>query len=336
MKQSLFIFVFIFVLTGCHQKATQTTGHITPLQPEFETIISKDAQIEVIAEGFEWCEGPVWWREKDKLLFTDVPRNTIYEWSQDHGLAVYLRPSGYTGDNSPGFELGANGLLFDATGHLVMCDHGNRCIARLNIPQFTKTVLAKRVNGKRFNSPNDAVRHSNGTIYFTDPPYGLDGLNKSPLKEIPFNGVYRLATDGTVTLLTRDMTFPNGIGFSPDEKTLYVANSDPELPVWKKFDVTENGLLTNGRIFYDATKWLKDGKKGLPDGLAVDHKGRIFATGPDGVIVFSPDGEPLGVIETGQATSNCTFGGDGSVLYITADMVLCRIRTLTKGTGYTE
>ncbi len=195
-------------------------------------------------------------------------------------------------------------------------------------------TLADKYDGKRFNSPNDAVFKSNGDLYFTDPPYGLEGLNDDPAKELAFNGVYRLAKDGTVTLLTKEMTFPNGIGFSPDEKTLYVAQSDPQAPIWKAFDVKPDGTLGSSRVFADATAWAEAGRKGLPDGLKVDQRGNVFATGPGGVHVFAADGAHLGTIDTGEATANCGFGEDGSVLFVCADMYLGRIQTNTKGLGF--
>jgi gluconolactonase len=167
-------------------------------------------------------------------------------------------------------------------------------------------------------------------LYFTDPPYGLEGKNDDPKKELPFNGVYRLKRGGDLTLLTDKLTFPNGIAFSPDEKTLYVAVSDPKQAIWMAYDVKEDGTIANGRVFFDSTSSVKS-KKGLPDGLKVDAKGNLFATGPGGVLIFSPEGKHLGTINTGEATANCNWGNDGSVLYITADMYLCRIKTKTKG-----
>jgi gluconolactonase len=242
-----------------------------------------------------------------------------------------LRPAGYTGEDPPGIELGANGLILSPEGHLVMCDHGNRCVSQLNSQNFTKKILTDKYEGQRLNSPNDGVFKSNGDLYFTDPPYGLRGQNNDPQKELAINGVYRLSKAGKLTLLTKEFTFPNGIAFSPDEKTLYVAQSDPDKAIWMAFKVLEDGTIADGKIFFDATSWVKQGKKGLPDGMAVDQSGNLYATGPGGVIIFSPEGKHLGTIETGEATSNCAFGDDGSVLYITADMYLCRIALSTKG-----
>jgi gluconolactonase len=176
--------------------------------------------------------------------------------------------------------------------------------------------------------------HSKGDIYFTDPPYGLEKGMEDPKKELPFQGVYRIKTDGTVQLLTDKLSRPNGIGLSPDEKTLYVAISDGARPVIMAYDVTADGGITNERVFFDTSKWMKQGLKGAPDGLKVAADGTLFATGPGGVFVLSTKGEYLGRIDPGCATANCGFGEDGTVLYLTADKSLCRIKTLVKGKGF--
>jgi len=220
-------------------------------------------------------------------------------------------------------------LLLDPSGRLVLCQHGDRQIARLE-KDGSQTILVSEYQGKRLNSPNDATFKSNGDLYFTDPPYGLNGLNDDPAKELDFNGVYRLTPKGELTLLTREMSFPNGIAFSPDESVLYVANSDPKKAIWMAFPVKNDGTLGTGNVFYDVTSQVGQ-YPGLPDGLKVDRKGNLFATGPGGVSIFSPDGQLLGRIDTGVATANCGWGDDGSVLYITADSYLCRVKTNTNG-----
>ncbi|HZW33767.1 MAG TPA: SMP-30/gluconolactonase/LRE family protein, partial [Isosphaeraceae bacterium] len=203
-------------------------GTIERLDPRFDRLVPSDARVERIAEGFDWSEGPVWDRKQRRLLFSDVPTNTVFQWQDGKGLSVFLKPSGYTGSNPRGGVLGSNGLLMDRQGNLILCQHGDRRIARLE-PDGTFRTLADQYLGRRLNSPNDGVFHSNGDLYFTDPPYGLPGQNNDPAKELNFNGVYRLsARDGSLTLLTSEMTFPNGIALAPDEKTLYVANSDPQ------------------------------------------------------------------------------------------------------------
>lgn len=329
------ILLTFILLTGCQQANKSTIGQLESVNPKFDDLIPGNAAIEVLAEGFEWTEGPVWMPEQDKLLFSDIPKNTIYAWSSREGLEVFLRPAGYSWADPPGEELGTNGLVLDPRGRLVMCDHGNRAIVRLHQENYTRTVLADNYNGNRLNSPNDAVFKSNGDLYFTDPPYGLEDLNDSPRKELDFNGVYRLTSAGELDLIIRDLTFPNGIAFSPTEQKLYVAVSDPRNPRWMVYDVLADGDIESGAVFYDATEWHEAGRPGLPDGMTVDKSGNLFATGPGGVHVFSSNGSHLGTISTGQATANCTFGGEnGTTLYITADMYLCKVETNTVGLGF--
>ncbi len=315
------------------QQPRATIGGVHRADPRLDALVEPGATLEVLAEGFEWTEGPVWVSNGGYLLFSDIPRNTIYRWKEGEGLSVFMRPAGYSGPEPFGDELGTNGLLLDAAGNLVAASHGDRGMVRIDTVKFTKTPLAERYDGKRLNSPNDAVYHSNGDLYFTDPSYGLRGLDDSPVKELPFNGVYRLSADGAVTLLTDTLSFPNGIAFSPDERTLYVAISGPQ-SYWAAYDVQPDGTLARGRVFYDAAALRTEGRRGGADGMAVDVHGNLFATGPGGVVVFSPDGTYLGTIETGQATANVTFGDDGSTLYVTADMYLARIPTKTKGLGF--
>ena len=314
-------------------KAYPSIGTVERLDPRLDALIARDARIEKLAEGFDWSEGPVWDKKDRSLLFSDVPRNTVFRWQDGKEVHVFLHPSGDTGKATSASGQGSNGLLRDAEGRLVLCQHGDRRVARLE-PDGSFKTLADLYDGKRFNSPNDGTYKSNGDLYFTDPPYGLRRLNDDPAKEIPFSGVYRLAKDGTVTLLSKALSFPNGIGFAPGEKTLYVANSDPARPFWAAFAVNDDGTLGADRVFFDAASLAKARKPGLPDGLKVDRSGNLFATGPGGVLIIAPDGTHLGTINTGQATANCAWGDDGSTLYITADMYLCRIRTSTKGQGF--
>src|SRR5687767_160284 len=317
-----------------HAMQQQTVGHIERLDPGLSRLVAADARIELLADGFAWSEGPVWRRDGGYLLFSDVPRNTIYKWKDGEGLTVFLRPSGFMGSNPPGRELGSNGLTLDGRGALVIADHGNRQVARLDETAWTKTTLADRYQGKRLNSPNDLAYRSNGDLYFTDPPYGLKGLNDDPSKELERNGVYRLTPAGTLMLVASDVRFPNGIALSPDERTLYVANSDDKRPIWMAYDVQADGSLARGRVFFDAAALVQRGARGLPDGMRVDRDGNLFATGPGGVLVFSAQGRHLGTIVTGQPTANCAFGDDGSTLYITANNQLLRVRLVTKGLGF--
>lgn len=308
-------------------------GERIELDPALDALIADDAKLEVISSGYDWTEGPVWVNEEDGpgyLLFSDIPPNSVFKWVEGEGASLFMKPSGYTGVADYGGEPGSNGLLLDAEGRLVMCEHGDRRLSVVT-KEGGKRTLVDNYMGKRLNSPNDAVFKSNGDLYFTDPPYGLPNRYEDPRRELDFCGVYRLAKDGTLTLLTKEMTRPNGIGFSPDEKMLYVAQSDPEAAIWKAFPVKADGTLGASKLIYDATPAVEKGLPGLPDGMAVDTKGNIFATGPGGVYVFSAEHKLIGRISTGERTSNCTFGGkDGSILYITADTYLCRIQTKTK------
>jgi gluconolactonase len=307
-------------------------GQIVRNDPKLDELIHRDAKIEVLGSGFEWSEGPVWWAKEKALLFSDIPPNSVMIWREGVGVKLWMKPSGFTGPAGYGREPGSNGLTFDAKGRLVLCEHGDRRVSVLE-PDGGKRTLVDNYMGKRLNSPNDAVFRSNGDLYFTDPPYGLPKGVDDPRKELDFQGVYRMTPDGKVTLLTREMSRPNGIAFSPDEKTLYVANSDSKRAIWMAFPVKDDGTVGQGRVFADVTEMM--GKlKGAPDGMKVDAKGNLFATGPGGVHVYSPDGKLLGRIETGEATANCAWGDDGSTLYITADMYLCRVKTQTKGAGW--
>ncbi len=324
---------------GDDAKTPKTLGKIERLDPAFDELIGRDAKLEVLAEGHLWTEGPVWVRRDGGfLLFSDIPRNRVYKWQEGKGESVFLEPAGYTGTATNLKEPGSNGLLLDAEGRLVLMEHGDRRVARLDDwDSKKKTTLAHRFMGKRLNSPNDGAYRSNGDLYFTDPPYGRM-LKESKAEEFPdrdldFCGVYRLSKEGKLTLLTREMSKPNGIAFSPDEKTLYVANSDPKRAIWMAFPVKEDGTLGKGKVFFDASSLAK-GKPGLPDGMKVDAKGNLFATGPGGVLVLTPSGKHLGTIATGVPTANCAWGEDGTVLYVTADKALTRIKTKTKGKGF--
>jgi gluconolactonase len=314
--------------------AAQSTafGTIDRKDPRFDKLIPKDAKLEKLADGFDWSEGPVWVRDGGYLLFSDIPRNSVMKWKEGAGISLYLKPSGYTGVVDYGAEPGSNGLALDAQGRLTSCEHGDRRVSRME-KEGGKKTLVDSFEGKRLNSPNDLIYKSNGDLYFTDPPYGLPKNVDDPRKELDFQGVYRVSKNGEVTLLTKELSRPNGIGFSPDEKTLYVANSDPAKAIWMAYEVKSDGTLGKGRVFFDATPWVGK-KKGLPDGFKVDAQGNLFASGPGGIHVFAADGTHLGSIDTGEATSNCAFGDDGTTLYITADMFLCRIRTGTKGLGF--
>lgn len=313
-----------------------TIGKIRRLSPALDEIIAPGALIEQLADGITWAEGPVWIPDGRYLLFSDVPGNTMYRWSEKDGKAVFLKPSGYDGPPTTVFrEPGVNGMTLGPGGEVIVCDHGNRAVSRLDLKTRKKTVVVDRFQGKRFNSPNDVIVARRGTLkdslYFTDPPYGLEGLDASPAKELPFNGVYLRRPSGEVAVVDDKLTFPNGLALSPDEKRLYVAVSDPKGPVIMAYDLGADGLPIGRKVFFDATDLQKAGGPGLPDGMRVDAKGRLFATGPGGVLILTPEAQLLGVIETGFPTANCTFGEDGRTLFLTSNHLLARVRTKTTG-----
>lgn len=330
MKNLIYLVLLFLISSGCSRTLSfPTTGDVYRLDPRIDQIIEPGALPEILARGFNWSEGPLWLPSQEKLIFSDIPENSIFEWSETGGLKLYLKPSGYTGYSPRGGETGSNGLLLDPEGRLVLCQHGDRRMARMNAPldhpRADFITLADQWNGKRFNSPNDAVYSREGCLYFTDPAYGLEQGFEDTLREIDFTGVYKLETGGGLSLITDTLSAPNGIGLSPDGSTLYVANSGRSTGlVWMTFKVDTAQAVTGGRLFYDAGV-AADSLKGAPDGMDIRSDGIIFATGPGGVWIFHPDGTLLGIIKTGQATSNCTFDETESYLYMTADMYLMRI-----------
>ena len=322
----LFIILIISIsIISCKPKEepamseTKTIGSIEKLDPRLDAIISTDAKIEVLGEGYSWSEGPVWVESDQILIWSDVPENIAYSWKPGEQVKEYLNPSGYTGE---GKREGSNGLLLNAAGELVLCQHGDRRVAimeaPISAPKTQYKTIVEKYDGKKFNSPNDAAYGKDGSLYFTDPPYGLPGQDESPEKEISFNGVYRASADGEVTLMDKELSRPNGIAFNPDFTKCYVANSDPNMAIWKVYDVDENGNFQNGKVFFDVTSMVGDEHKGLPDGLRVNKNGTIFATGPGGVLIFSPQAEHLGTIRPGVAVANCTLNADQSIIFLTA------------------
>jgi len=332
MKYSIIIpTVICFMLNAAAQPAPgsyRTIGTIQRLDPSLDKIISPGTKAEVIAEGFDWSEGPVWIPRQAMLIFSDIPQNIIYKWTAQKGKEIYLTPSGYTDSTKRGGEMGSNGLLLDPEGHLILCQHGNRQMARMNAPLDNPKPLfvpvADHYKGKKFNSPNDAVFDDAGELLFTDPPYGLEKQVNDPKKEIAFQGVYKVRKNGEVVLLVDSLTRPNGIAFMPGKKTLIVSNSDAQNPNWYAFDVKGDALI-NGRIFYTAAGF-DSMQKGLPDGLKIDRNGNVFATGPGGLWIFNKDGKLLGKLKLNDATSNCAFSPDQKTLYITNNMNLLRLQ----------
>ena len=321
----------------------EAVGRVHRLAPQLDGLIAPDARIERLTEDrFTWSEGPVWVPAGDYVLFSDVPEDTMWRWSEADGLAVFLQPSALDDGlpRDPGGQ-GSNGLMLALDGALLAADHGSRSLITVDLDSRARAKLAGRYAGKRFNSPNDLIISRTrwpGTLFFTDPPYGLQGEDASPLKELAFNGVYRLDGDGTVSLLDASLARPNGIALTPDEHTLIVANSQRERAAWYAFDLDAAGDVAGGpRLFASAQDRSDAGAPGLPDGMAMDVAGNLWATGPGGVLVFDPQGQLLGVIETGSAVANCAFGGaDGSVLYMTSHRFLARVQTLTRGIEFRE
>src|SRR4051812_6997383 len=300
--------------------------------PAFQRLVPKTAKIDVLAEGFTWAEGPVWIADGGYLLLSDVPKNRMYRWMPGaHAASVFLEPSG--GTETKGFrEPGSNGLKPGGRGRLLVAGSGNRAIVLLDLRTKAKRLIAQRFEGKKLNSPNDLVVGPDGAIWFTDPPYGLEGIEDSPLKEQSANRVYRFGPDGKVTAIESQIHFPNGIAFSPDGRTLYVSNSDPKKAIILAWDVSRDGTVTRRRIFADMTALAAKGLPGLPDGMTVDERGNLWATGPGGIHVLTPQGGELGLIATGAAISNCAFGGpDGRTLFMTSTHVLAAVRTNVRG-----
>ena len=327
------LLLLLSVTLGCFAQE-KTTGNLVALDDAFYDYVAKDAKIELLAEGFIWSEGPVWVKEGRFLLFSDAPQNTIFKWQDDEGITAFLKPSGYTGILPYSREPGSNGLIINNDGELVSCEHGDRRISRMPLSKGGKVTVADTWMGKRFNSPNDIVQASNGTYYFTDPPYGLPEQQDSASREIDAFGVYKVDSNGNVDMVVSNLSRPNGVALSPDEKTLYVNQSDSNAPYIMAYNIQQDDSLDKGRIFFDATSLQESGLKGSLDGLKVAHDGTLFSTGPSGVLIITPKGKLLGRIETGQPTANCAWGDDGSVLYMTANNYLMKIQTKTKGTGF--
>ena len=303
----------------------KTIGSVERLSAEIEQYVPQNAIIEILAEGFDWSEGPVWVEELGAVLFSDVPNNKIYQWDEKKGLQVFRDPSGFTNIVPNSKEQGSNGLTLDANNKLIICMHGDRRIARLddwNKNDFT--TIVGEFEGKLFNSPNDLVYARNGDLYFTDPPYGFKNGDKDSLKQIPFNGVYKLSQAGELSLLVKDLERPNGIALSNDESILYVTNSHAGNPGIMAYDLKADGV-SNGRLFFDG-KALSKKDKGSFDGLKIHPSGTIFTTGPGGVLVINDKGTHLGTIRTEVRSANCAFGPDFKTLYMTSDNYLTRIK----------
>lgn len=327
-KITLLLFSLSWFFSGQTQENKPGTGTIEFVAKELSKLINKDAKIETIAEGFQFTEGPLWLEKEQMLLLSDVPGNTIYKWTEANGKEVYVKPGGYTDTAKRGGFMGPNGLILSHDGKLLVCQHGDRRIAvmdaPLNAPQSKFITAAGQYDGKRLNSPNDLFLTASGDLYFTDPSYGLERGARDPKKEIAFQGVYKMDKAGKVTLLVDSIEAPNGIAIFPDGKTLLVANSDNRKKMWYAYDIASNGLLTNGRVFYDVSS--EKGAGGC-DGLKIDSKGNVFATGPGGIWIFTKSGKLIGKIKVnGTSVANCALTPDGKTIYLTATKYLLRVK----------
>jgi gluconolactonase len=330
------IVLFVLIAAGMASCKTseqktpvETFGSIERLDSAINEIIAKNAEIKIVGQGYKWSEGPVWVDAEKMLLFSDVPNNVIHKWTEAKGVEQYLTPSGYTGQGHYSNEPGSNGLTLSPEGRLVLCQHGDRRVAYMNAPWNNPAAnfvtLADNYQGKKLSSPNDATFRSNGDLFFTDPPYGLPKQAEDPTKETPHNGVYKVS-GGVTSLVVDSLTRPNGIAFLKGEKTLLVANSDPDKARWYAFDLDDKDSVVSSRIFFDVTSNSKAGEPGLPDGLRVDSRGNIYATGPGGIWIFDASGKVLGRIRIPEPTANCALTADEKTLFITANMYLVKVR----------
>jgi len=325
----IFIPLYLFLTsdTGRAQTHKQEIGYtkigsIEKLSPDLDKIIKSNAKIEVLAEGFKWTEGPVWVEKYNMLLFSDIPQNKIFKWSESNGLEEYLFPAGYTGNIERGGEMGSNGLILDSDENLILCQHGDRQIAKMDAsldnpqPQFIS--LAKEYKGRKFNSPNDVIQSGNGEIFFTDPSYGLADKES---KEMAFNGVYQIDNKGTVSLLIDSIKNPNGIALTKNEKQLLVGNSDGGKPYIFAYDINRDGSLTPQGIAFDFSPY-----GGGPDGFKISKNGTMFSSFSGGILIIDKNYQPIGKINIPQPVSNCVLSADEKTLYITANHQILRVK----------
>ena len=302
-------------------------GSVERLSSEMDEFISKDSKIEIIAKGFTWSEGPVWSKKLNAVLFSDVPNNVIYKWDEKNGLDIFLDNIGHSGIVPNSKKSGTNGLIIDQQGNLIICMHGDRRIVKLKDWNSNKVLpIATSFNNKLLNSPNDLVYNSKKELFFTDPPYGLQNGDNDALKELQFNGVFRLSADGKLKVLIKNLSRPNGIAISRDEKTLYVANSDLKNLVIMKYKITDDGV-ENPEVFFDGSVLSKK-DIGLFDGLKIHPTGTVFATGPGGVLLINNEGNHIGTIRTEVRSANCAFDDKYEYLYMTSQQYLTRIRII--------
>ena len=319
------ILLFGVITTLTAQEKKETIGSVERISPEMDLYVPEGSEVEILARGFGWSEGPVWVNELNALLFSDVPNNKAYRWDDKNGLSVFLDQSGYTGIVPANKKDGSNGLTLNSNNELVLAMHGDRRIAKLKSwKEKTFETIVNRYEKNLFSSPNDLVYAKNGDLYFTDPPYGLKGFNNDELKELSYNGVYKLSYSGNLSLIIDNLSVPNGIAISNDQKTLYVNISDRNNMIIMAYDITSTGV-TNSRVFFDGNELAKK-DKGSFDGLKIHPSGTIFSTGPGGILVIKPDGAHLGTIRTEERSANCAFDSSFKYLYMTSHMYLTRIK----------
>ena len=326
-KIMLLPFLFCLFYAGCAQQNKAVSGSIEFIAPELHKLIDTAAKVEILADGFQFTEGPVWVEKEQMLLLSDIPANAIYKWTAASGKTLYLSRAGYTDSAARGGFMGPNGLMISGDGTLIICQHGDRRIAAMNAPLDAPLnkflTIAGSYDGRRFNSPNDLCMAPNGDLYFTDPSYGLEKGSNDPKRELQYQGVYKTDTKGKVTLLIDSIEAPNGIAVFPDGKTLLVANSDGRKKRWYAYTITPEGTLTDARTFCDVSDQKESGGC---DGLKIDGQGNVFATGPGGVWIFNSGGTLLGKIKiNGSSVTNCALTPDGKTIYLTATKYLLRV-----------
>lgn len=328
-----FLLSAVFVLSCNEQKTGEKEESFLPIEVVSENaalqkILAPDVKARILGSGYEWTEGPLWVEEEQMLLFSEIPANKVHYWKQGAATEVYLEPAGLTSDEERGGEVGSNGLLLDPNGNLVLCQHGDRRLARmqaaLGTPEPNYEVIIGEYEGKPFNSPNDATYDSKGNLFFTDPPYGLEFRMDDPKKAIDFQGVYRYTKDGTLQLLLDSISRPNGIALLPDEKSLIIANSDPEKPYWYHYELDGEEGLKNGKIYYDASN-IAANEPGLPDGLKIKKDGTVIASGPGGIWIFDSSGVLSGRLKLGELVSNVALNENEDLLFATADSYVVSI-----------
>lgn len=335
-SSAFFIFYFIIGINASAQNEKFiTTGGITYSNSALEKLLPRNTRIEIIGSGFQHIEGPLWVKDSNMLLFSDTKARTIYRWQEIKGISKFLQNEGYTGRMPYSEEPGTNGLALTQKNELLICEHGDRRIASYPLNgKYGLRTLTDNYEGTRYNSPNDIIVKKDGTIYFTDPPYGLPSKQTDGTKETKQNGLYCITKEGKVKLLVDSLIYPNGIAFTFDEKQLYVAVSDSIHPHILVYDIEGDGNVTNSRLFFDASFLPREDLTQRTDGLKTDTEGNVWASGPGGILIINSQGKLLGNIHTGEVIANCAWGDDGSSLYITGNTFLYRVKTKAKGTGW--